>query len=566
MKRLLVSAIAIASAFLAFASSAHGSTYVEPTKPASGLISQLVGEPPSTSQPVIIPSITWGPDMATYVANYGIVNDSAKRRGLTAAGSLFGNAGLSIKVVKQDDTVQQAKDYVSGKSPAFRGTMGMLSTYSEAFNKDPRTAPVVVLQLSRSTGGDCLVVRGDIKNISDLRGKNIVLQQNGPHVEFMDKLLRDAGLSWSDVKIRWCEELYDLDGIANDPANIMRAEPDVDAIFCIYPDAIALSSGNGELSVPNTKVLITTKSAGNVIIDVIAFRKDFYDANRDWVEKFVKAHIEAQKIVSEAANAKNDSYNTIISMGADLLLDNPNDTENMSGLLADATIAHGAGNYSFFTDSGNLAGFVANRERNQDWLVEQGFVTKRQSFDNAAWGFLTAYADKAQAKPTIDLAEVQNFIGAIDDNGVLMEFEINFEPMESEFAVEKYRKDFQKALEWSATYSGAIVEIAGHSDPYHYLLQKHNNKASDAVLSRLWQSGAQLSLERASAVRESIIGYSKSAGITVNPDQFIITGMGFEDPKEPRPSKPEDLAKNRRVVFRVISVESEDVFSQPINF
>lgn len=550
--------VALALAVIAIATVSWAADYVQPTKPASSLVTENVGPTPRADE-VTVHAITWGPDLVTYLANGGP---------RTTPDSAFGKAGLNVVIRKEDDSVKQANDYISGVSPTFRGTMGMLNTYLEAFNADARTKPVVVLQLSRSTGGDCLVVRGDIRQVSDLRGRTVLLQHNGPHVEFLDKLLTDAGLSWGDVNIKWCEELYDLDGLPNDPASIMRSDPSIDAVFCIYPDAVALSSGSGEYSVEGARILLTTKTAGNVIVDVLAFRSDFYEANKEWVRKFVETHLAEQDNLAKLMKDKGPDYDAAISMGADLLLDNPNDTEIMEGLLADATLARGNGNWSFFINKGNLAGFLANIERNQRWLTQQGFVRAAQTMAHPDWSFLYDFGDTAAAAmPVVNVAEAQQFIGAIDDSGILMEFEIKFGVNQESFQVSQYRQDFRKALEWSANYSGAIIEVVGHSDPYGYLVQKYNEKASDAVLERMWKSGQTLSLQRANAVRDSLIEFAKADGITVNEGQFITTGKGYEDPAVPRPSSNADLEKNRRVEFRIINVESESgLFSEPINF
>jgi hypothetical protein len=54
----------------------------------------------------------------------------------------------------------------------------MIGMAAEALNADPRTKPVIFLQLTWSAG-DHLVARRGIKTIKDLRNKTIVLQQGG---------------------------------------------------------------------------------------------------------------------------------------------------------------------------------------------------------------------------------------------------------------------------------------------------------------------------------------------------------------------------------------------------
>ena len=540
--------------------------YVEPDKPAKKKVAGAQVGPVSAGGKILVPMITWGGDIATLHANGGLD---------TTPASLFGKANLDIKLQKQDDFVLQARDYLSGKSPFLRGTMGMLNTYAEALAADPNTKPVVVLQLTWSTGGDCLVARGDIKSPKDLKGKTVVIQQYGPHVEYMDQVLRDAGLQWSDVTIKWCEELYDTNNEPDDPALIMRSDPSVDAVFCISPDAAALTSnmsvGTGaENSVKGARVILTTKSASRVIADVYAVRKDFFESHRDWVERFVKTHLDAQKELVEVLKKKGTPEHTeLLKSGAEVLLDDPGATADAEGLLADCTFALASGNADFFTNKGNLVGFQPTVERNQSWLVTQGFVTVKQTVQHANWDhskFGVASAKDAP-RPAFKQEAAQKAVASVGDSSILFEFEIHFAPNQKTFDTTQYGSQFQRALELSSTYSGAVLEIVGHSDPYIYLKKKIKDKASPEVLARQKQAGLNLSLSRANAVRESLIQYAKSKGITINETQFISTGKGYDDPKVPRPKSKDDLKKNRRVQFRIVNIESEaeDIF-EPLDY
>lgn len=556
MKLLLRPIFLIAALFMVHTAMAQSVEFTEPAKPAKTKVSGVtVGEPPSVSGPVQVPMITWGGDAATLLANGG--KD-------TVPASAFGQANLDVRLYKQDDAVAQVRDYMEGKTPFIRGTMGMINTYLEALNADPRTKPVVVLQLTWSTGGDCLVVRGDdIKKAADLKGKTILLQQYGPHVEYMDKVLTDAGLSWSDVTVKWCEELFDLDGKPNDPASIMRVDPSIDAVFCISPDAAALTSnmtvGTGaEDSVEGARVLLSTKTASRIIADVYAVRSDFLEANRTWVENFVKAHLDTQKkLVEMMKNRESEEYRDFIRMSADALLDDPEAAADMEGLLADCTFVLPEGNATYFQAEGNLAGFAATVSRNQAWLVTQGFVTAQQSLAHAEWDF-ASQGIAAMATPDVKFKEdkAREAVQDVSDTGILFEFEINFEPNQSEFDEAQYGQQFQRALELASTYSGALLEIVGHSDPTKYMRMKDQG-LSEAVMQRQTQAGVNLSTKRADTVRDSVLAYAGKRKILVNETQFITTGRGYDDPKVGNPSSADDMAANRRVQFRIINIEGE---------
>src|SRR5271154_3626809 len=89
-----------------------------------------------------LPFLTWGGDVATFLANGG---DK-----LTKKGTLFDQQGLKFNLVKGDDFVGQCKNYLEGKTPFLRGTVSQLGQASEVLSKDPRTVPMVFLQLTWS--------------------------------------------------------------------------------------------------------------------------------------------------------------------------------------------------------------------------------------------------------------------------------------------------------------------------------------------------------------------------------------------------------------------------------
>ncbi len=234
---------------------------------------------------VQVPYITWGGDVATFDANGGLT---------TTPESIYGKLGLKLKLVPGDDFVGQVKQYLQGESPFLRGTMRMLGQASEAVGSDPRTKPVVLLQMTWSAG-DHMVSRGAVKTLNDLKGKKVALQQGGPHVGMLDDILAAASLKWSDIQVVWTDELTGPKG----PAELFRKEPSVDACMVISPDMIGITGGlegrgtGAEGTVKDAGVLISTATMTRSIADVYACRKDYFDANRPMIEKFVAGYLKA---------------------------------------------------------------------------------------------------------------------------------------------------------------------------------------------------------------------------------------------------------------------------------
>ncbi|RWX47354.1 NitT/TauT family transport system substrate-binding protein [Candidatus Electrothrix communis] len=264
-----------------------------------------------------VPLITWGGDIATILANGNNKN--------TAAGSIFAKQNLQLKLTRIDDFKQQVEAYMQGETPYLRGTMGMVNMAAELLNNDPRTKPIIIYQMTWSNGGDCLVAKSGIKSAKDLKGKTIALQAYGPHVDYLAKLLRDAGLKMSDVNIKWVK---DLTGTDNTPAEALNTK-DVDAAMVIIPDGLMLTSngsvGTGsEGSIKGAKIMLSTKSANRIIADVYAVRSDYFAAHKKEVQNFVHGLLLAEqdvKALFKGKQARLADYKKTVTAAAEILLD-----------------------------------------------------------------------------------------------------------------------------------------------------------------------------------------------------------------------------------------------------
>jgi ABC-type nitrate/sulfonate/bicarbonate transport system substrate-binding protein len=198
-----------ATALACFAAGAAAQGQFIQSPPLAQTVTTAVGA--VAPGPTQVPIITWGGDIATVLAN-----GNAKA---TSKTSIFGKLGLNLRLAREDVFAKQLEAYLSGRSPYLRGTLGMVNMATEAAGRDPRTKPVVIYQLTWSAGGDALVVKGNIKTTKDLRGKTLAVQAYGPHVDYLSKILADAGLTPKDVTIRWTS---DLTGSAKSPAAAYR--------------------------------------------------------------------------------------------------------------------------------------------------------------------------------------------------------------------------------------------------------------------------------------------------------------------------------------------------------
>ncbi|HIF15258.1 MAG TPA: hypothetical protein EYQ86_08080 [Bacteroidetes bacterium] len=225
----------------------------------------------SSSSTIKVPTITWGGDIATLLAEQN---------------GIFQKNGLNISLFREDNFQKQVERCLSGETPYLRGTMGMINSSAEAL-KSKGVDLVVIYQITWSTGGDAMVVRAgkSLRNI-----KTVGLQLYGPHMDYAANLFSQSG-RLNQISFKWLPELtlptYNTKGKILDPVSAFESDAGMDASMCIIPDALMLTSngtvGTGaEGSVKGAKILLSTKTAGRIIADVYAVRKDYYDANKSF--------------------------------------------------------------------------------------------------------------------------------------------------------------------------------------------------------------------------------------------------------------------------------------------
>lgn len=522
--------------------------------------------PPET---VSVPLITWGADAIAINANGAAA---------TQPGSLLGQAGLNVRLYREDVFAKQVADYLKCDSPFLRATTGMAALATDVTEADRRTAMVPVAQLSWSAGGDALVVRGDLCcKIENLRGATIAIQQDGPHIDYMAKLLQDAGLTPDDVTIKWTRDLTGITG--STPGEAFVEDSSVDAAFVILPDAEALTTGTlyGPV-VKNARLAASTRSANRIIADQYFVRADFLQAYPEFVSKFVNALLRSEEQVRDMLRADKAAESLLARQSAQILLDDAGAAEDLVLLYRDAETIGVKGNQAFYEDTNNPRRFEAVMGQAQTALKGLGLIGKLHaiylpkelvpswSVENLAKGVI--HPDRAS--PSFNAAAVNQVVtakqaqGTLDDS-TLFEFEIRFQPNQRDFPADLYSKDFERVVDLSSTYAGAVMVIEGHSDPLGYL-KARRDRVDEVALQRQVRAALNLSIERANEVRDSLITYADDEGVQLDPAQFETVGMGFREPRTglendgvtPRaPQTKADWLSNMRVVFRLIAVEAE---------
>jgi outer membrane protein OmpA-like peptidoglycan-associated protein len=532
-----------------------------------------------SSDPVVLPIITWGGDIATIFAN--------GNSEITTQNSIFGKSGLKFKLARIDDFTKQVAMYVSGETPYLRGTLGMINESLDVLSRDPRTKPIVIYQLTWSSGGDCLVVKEGINSVKDLRGKKIAAQGHGPHmVDYIGTILKDGGLTLGDVTIIWTKEITGPEG-TDCPGEVFR-QSDIQAAFVISSDASTLTSkgtvgSGGDNSVKGARILFSTKTANRVISDVYAVRSDYFQANKKKVQDFVHGLLLAEQEVNNIfknKKAKMDDYKKTVTASARILLDSDQAVGDAEGLFGDCEFVGFPGNVKFFTDERWPRNFSNITDELQTILVSTNMLKRKYPLEQAKWNYadlkggLTGTEQvelpKFQTEEVSKVIEKKRAMGTLQE-GELFSFKIYFQPNQNNFPADMYTTAFSKVIDLASTYGGAVIVVEGHSDPLGYLKKKKEAGTTDIILRRIDQAAKNLSLTRALSVRDAVADFAKAKGINLDPSQFTTVGYGISQPEtgmcgnDPcAPKTKEEWLSNMRVVFRIIQVEAEESVFSPL--
>jgi len=550
-----------------------------------------------------VPFILWGGDVATFHANGGLA---------TKPGTIFNHHGLDLKLTPGDNFPEQVKGYLSGRTPFLRGTFSMLGQASEVLNADPRTRPVVFLQLTWSAG-DHMVSRAGLRTLNDLKPapgkKKVALQRRGPHVGMLGDVLRTARIGWGEVEVVWTDDVTGPKG----PAELFKKDGTIDACFAITPDMVALTGGldkegtGRDGTVKGAHVLVSTASLSRSIADVYACRKDFYDAHRKVVEKFAAGYLKACEelldIKKRAGEKDKDAlaqYKAILEMTKGIYgKEAVPDDDAADGLISDAAFVGLPGNIGFFTEKGNLSNFEGKQKVALDIATELHDITSRTEFIKPDFdydalrliGGLTG-----QSSPPRGFGDDVKFL---PENTIYF-FTIGFEPDQSDFPESRYGEDFQRALEQASLFGKAGIAVRGHADPTNLMnavvkigrgqgafqgdpgdgnelrltggktLNLTDNRRLVEMIEKEGFGGQEnaalrngvgyltrLSQARAEAVRKSVVSFANEKGIRLDVSQIRSDGVGVLEPIFPRARSDEQAAKNRRVEFRIIKVAVE---------
>lgn len=138
------------------------------------------------------------------------------------------------------------------------------------------TPGTIIGTIDVSLGGDGVLVDDTVASVADLKGRAVAIEPNIPARLLLQMALKEAGLSLDDVELR---EIATADTIA------VFADSDIAAVGTYEP---FLSQAASALPDRNPRILVSSREAPDLIIDIITARDEELAANPEKFAKFLR--------------------------------------------------------------------------------------------------------------------------------------------------------------------------------------------------------------------------------------------------------------------------------------
>jgi NitT/TauT family transport system substrate-binding protein len=448
-----------------------------------------------------------------------------------------------VELVLIDNPVAMRDAYASGDVHIGWATLDMVPLLLEGFvdkegkPRDSRVMPRIFQQVDWSNGGDGIVVREDIKTMSDLRGRKMVLAQNSPSHYFALNMLVAGGVQPSEVQMIFTEDAFQA-------AAAFNAQKDIAAAVSWSPDIYNLEKVRGN------RMLLTTSTANKLIADVWFARADFAKDHPGIIEGLTRGIFDAMTDLKDEAKKKHAAE--LMAAGYNIPA---SDTMNMFG---DAHNTNWAENYQFFLNQNNPANF--ERVWSQSYYLYRriGTITHQPVPFDQVMDFsiieklgkeekYSAQKDEYRIQFTPSSAGTISAEKEILINTVFIHFFPSDWDLHKKVTRKKDGKDVEELYDPNVDFVlEDVAKLTGQFGAARIMIEGHTDSSMRGqVPANLVK---ELSLNRANAVKEALVQKYK-----LDPNQFVVAGLGWDRPADP--NDPENGAKNRRVEVKVYPAE-----------
>jgi NitT/TauT family transport system substrate-binding protein len=448
--------------------------------------------------------------------------------------------GFRVNLKLIDDPVVARDAFAAGDSHVLWGTLDMMVLFAPDLMRDSRSAPRIFQQIDWSSGGDGIVVRGNIHSVADLKGKTIVYAQNSPSQYFINNLLLNGGIQPAQVKHKFTATAFEA-------AAAFVADKSIDACVSWAPDIYNIPD-----KVKGTRILTTTAEANKLIADVWAARADFAKDHPDVIKGLVSGIFEGMDQLKDQTFREKAYQWMAEGYGMQ-----PDEVRAMAN---DAHSTNFGENRTFFTNANDPANFERTWKNITFVYRELGIIDTPVRFDEVMDFSVIQQLDKAgtfanqkdESRTTFAPTSYRKV--SAESPIITQTIRINFYPNSANVFEPQHDETgkpipntlydptvsatLEKVARLVGQYERAVVAVVGHTD------------SSMKGKGTRYEDVKALSVDRAEAVKQALV---KKYGF--DPNKFTVEGKAWDEPADP--DDPMNQALNRRVEISVYPPEAK---------
>lgn len=263
----------------------------------------------------------------------------------TKAGSIFEKEGVNVEFLLQDDIPPLVANFEPNIAHCSWRTIDFFAQEHPAVRSNGLDARVVMI-VDNSKGSDAVIAKGDIHSIEDLAGHSVGLVQYTP-----SHMVLQHAIEQSSLTARKRQSI--TQNFINGGTPEVRAAFEggqIDAAVLWEPDtSLALKK------VPGAHVVYSTKTATNLIYDVMVCNKAVIDAHPDVIQKFVSGWMKGvdaatadRKAATAALRATEPLFEALVKENGDGFMDQLYEGVAWTGLADNIRIfgLHGDTNFA----------------------------------------------------------------------------------------------------------------------------------------------------------------------------------------------------------------------------
>ncbi len=446
-----------------------------------------------------------------------------------------------------DDPAAMIAAYASGQVHIGWGTLDMVPLFIDGMvdrtgkPKDSRIMPRIFQQIDWSNGGDGIVVREDIKTVSDLRDQKIVLAQNSPSQYFVLNMLVAGGVQPSEVNMTYTNTAFEA-------AAAFAADKTLSGAVSWSPDIYNLAKAKGN------HMLVTTQTANKLIADIWFARADFAHDNPDIIEGLVRGIFDAMEELKQSD--KKDACAKLMAAGYNI------PAEDALKMFDDAHNTNWAENFQFFLNQNNPTNFERIWRQSYYLYRQIGTIQNPAArFDQVMdFSVIQKLGNEEKYKSQRDEYQIQlapKTVGEIRaespeilTNTVVIHFDTN------DYDLHKHRirkvdgKEVDEGL-YDPNVDNVldgVAKLVGQFGAGRVIIEGHTDSSLRGEVPI--EGVKELSMNRANAVKEALV-----QKFNIDPNRLVADGLGWDRPADPK--NPLDQAKNRRVEIKVYPAEKQ---------